>query len=151
MKRLLIIAILFISHTVNGQYISVSGEWNYTISTSDITEAGEDFSGTYTSDANQVYMDIWYSRNWKISVQKNNIDWKNKIKLYVRRTGYGWGSSRRINGGTNFVHIKNKQSDFFSGRGTYYSIPLQYQIRNISVTIPAHTYVVEIVYTIQAD
>lgn len=130
---------------------SVSGEWNYTIPVSDISEAGEDFSGTYTSDPNQAYIDISYNRNWKVSVQKNNIDWNNKIKIYARRTGSGWGSARRISGGTNFLRIKNKNSNFFSGRGWYFSLPIQYEIRKVSVTIPAHTYIVEILYTLQAN
>jgi len=151
MNRLLIILLFLFIGVGKAQYFNVSGEWNYTVPVSDISEAGEDFSGTYTSDAYQTSLDIWYWRNWRVSVQKNNIDWNDDIDLYVRRTGYGWGSSSRIKGGTNFVRLRNRNSNFFTGRSYFFNIPLQYEIRNISVTIPAHTYVVEVLYTLQAN
>ena len=151
MNRLIIIFLFLFVGIGKAQYISVTGEWNYTIPISDISDAGEDFSGTYTSDVDQAYIDIWYWRNWKVSVQKNNIDWNDDIDIYTRRTGNGWGSSSRINGGTNFTRIKDKSSNFFRGRGWNFNIPIQYEIRNISVTIPAHTYIIEVLYTLQAN
>jgi len=135
----------------NAQYINVSGEWNYTIPSNDISEAGEDFSGTYTSNSNQAFIDIWYWRNWKVTVQRNDIDWNNNLDLYIRRTGSGWGTAKKLKGGTNFILIKDRKTNFIRGKGYYFNIPLQYEIRNISVTIPAHTYIVEILYTLQAN
>lgn len=151
MNRLTIIFLLLFIGISKAQYISVSGEWNYTIPASDITEAGDDFSGTYTSNANQAYLDIWYNRNWRVSVQKNNIDWNRQLRLFVRRTGSGWGSSSSLSGGTNFIRVKNRDSNFFRGRNWNFGIPIQYEIRRVSVTIPTHTYVVEVLYTLQAN
>jgi hypothetical protein len=151
MKKILFTLIFVLLGISNAQYVSVSGEWNYTIPSNDISEAGEDFTGTYTSDANQAYIDVWYWRNWRVNIQKNNIDWNDDIDIYARRTGNGWGSSSRINGGTNFSRIRDRSNNFFRGRGWNFNIPIQYEIRNISVTIPAHTYIVEILYTLQAN
>ena len=151
MKNLLLL-IFYIGfvHILNAQSIRITGTWNYTIPSSDITEAGKDFTGTYESNVNQVYLDITYNRNWTVSVQKNNIDWDNKIRIFMHRTGNGFGRGR-IQGGKNYKRIRNKDAKFISGRGARYSIPLQYQIRNISATIPAHNYIVEIMYTLTGD
>ena len=151
MNRLLILLLFLIIGITKAQYVSVSGEWNYTIPSTDISEAGEDFSGTYTSNANQAYVDIYYRRPWIITVQRNNIDWNDNLDLYIRRTGSGWGSAKKLKGGTNFVLIRDRKTNFIRGKGIYYNIPLQYEVRNVSVTIPAHTYIVEILYTLQAN
>lgn len=134
---------------MSAQSISVIGQWNYTIPTIDITDAGEDFTGTYTSSVNQVYLDIIYSNKWSISVQKNDIDWDDELKIFMHRTGNGYGTGW-INGGQNYKIIKNNNFKFITGRDNRNSIPIQYQMRKVSVTIPAHNYVVEIMYTLTA-
>ena len=157
MKRLFYISILIFIQIARAQSLSVSGEWNLTIPTSDITEAGEDFSGSYSSSSNQVYLNIWTSGRWSVYVQKNDIDWDDNIQLYLRRTGdgygygYGHGHSSYINGGSNYTEIKDRDYRFFQGRYNRYYIPIQFEIRNVSVTIPANTYITEIVYTLQAN
>ncbi len=148
MKNLLLL-IFYIGfiHILSAQSIRVTGHWNYTIPTTDITDAGEDFTGTYTSSVNQSYLDIEYSGKWLILVQKNDIDWNNDIHVYVHRTGDGWGRGQ-ISGGKNYKQIRNNNVTIFSGRRFRYDIPLQYQIRNISAIIPASNYITEILYTI---
>ena len=69
-----IIITIFFIQGVGAQSIRVTGQWNYTIPSSDITEAGNDFTGTYESNVNQVYLDIFHYGKWSVSVQKNNID-----------------------------------------------------------------------------
>ena len=132
---------------MNAQSISVTGQWNYTVPTIDITEAGEDFTGTYTSSVNQVYLNLEGYYRWAVSVQKNDIDWENMLEIFVRRTGNGYGSGW-ISGGVNYRIINNWNFRFFTGRSNRYSIPIQYQMRNVSTTIPAHNYVTEIMYTL---
>lgn len=139
----------FLLNLMSAQSISVIGQWNYTIPTIDITDAGEDFTGTYTSSVNQVYLDIIYSNKWSISVQKNDIDWDDELKIFMHRTGNGYGAGQ-INGGQNYKIIKNNDFKFITGRDNRNSIPIQYQMRNVSVTIPAHNFVVEIMYTLTA-
>ena len=141
---------LFFFQSVYTQSINVTGQWNYTIPIANITEAGKDFSGTYTSSVNQVYLDINHPNTWHISVKINNIDWDDNLQVYVRRTGNGWGSGR-ISGTQNFKKTNNNGSTFINGRNPRHDVPLQYQIRNVSVTIPAHNYIAEIVYTLSAN
>lgn len=150
MKKIIISTILLLISFLSAQSIRVTGEWNYTIPSNDIMEAGEDFSGTYESNLNQVYIDIEYNRSWRVYVNKNNIDWNDDIRLAVKRTGDGIGS-RRIQGGKNYKVIRNSSNYFFRGERDRFYIPLQYRIQNISVLMPANTYVVEIVYTLQAN
>ncbi len=150
MKILLFtILTLFFVQGACAQSIIVTGQWNYTIPTTDITEAGEDFTGTYTSNVNQVYLDIIYDNNWSVSVRKNNIDWDNKIEIWMHRTGNGFGTGK-IKDGKRYKRIRNKDIKFITGEKNRNSIPIQYQMRMVSVTIPAHNYVVEIMYTLTA-
>lgn len=149
MKISSFIPMFFLLNLMSAQSISVIGQWNYTIPTIDITDAGEDFTGTYTSSVNQVYLDIIYSNKWSISVQKNDIDWDDELKIFMHRTGNGYGTGW-INGGQNYKIIKNNNFKFITGRDNRNSIPIQYQMRMVSVTIPAHNYVVEIMYTLTA-
>lgn len=141
--------IFFLLNLMSAQSISVTGQWNYTIPTIDITEAGEDFTGTYTSSVNQVYLDIIYDNKWSISVQKNDIDWDDKLEIFMHRTGNGYGTGQ-IKGGQNYKIIKNNDFKFITGEKNRNSIPLQFQMRKVSVTIPAHNYIVEIMYTLSA-
>ena len=138
---------LFFFQSVYTQSISITGQWNYTIPTTDITEAGEDFTGIYTSSVNQVYLDVEYNQKWAVSVRKNNIDWDDNIHIWIHRTGNGYGRGN-IKGGINYIDIPNNETGFVTGNKEQYSVPLQFQIQNVSVTIPAHNYIAEIVYTL---
>lgn len=150
MKNILFTIItLFFLQGLSAQTIRLTGQWNFTIPTTDITEAGEDFTGTYTSSVNQVYLDIIYNGRWSVNVQKNNIDWDDNIIIWMHRTGNGNGTGK-INGGQNYKKIKNNNAKFITGEENRNSIPIQYQMRNVSVTIPAHNYVVEIMFTLTA-
>jgi len=150
MKKFIVPIILLLVSYLSAQSIRVTGEWNYTIPSNDIMEAGEDFSGNYESNLNQVYLDIEYNRSWRVSVDKNNIDWNNNIRLFTKRTGDGIGS-RRVQGGKNYKRIRNQPKYFFRGERNRFYIPLQYKIERVSVILPANTYVVEIVYTLEAN
>jgi len=145
----LLIFILFNLQNLFGQSITVTGDWNYSIPSVDITEAGLDFTGTYENNVNQVYLDIQYNNKWQVSVDKNNIDWNSRFRLFVKRTGDGIGT-KKVNRGKNYIRIRNNARIFFTGNKDRMFIPLQYKIERVSVVIPANTYVVEIVYTLSA-
>ena len=144
-----ILTLLFFQ-SVYTQSISITGQWNYTIPATDITEAGEDFTGIYTSSVNQVYLDVEHNQKWAVSVQKNNIDWDDNIHILIHRTGKGYGIGN-IKGGQNYIDIPNNETGFVTGNKEHYSVPLQIQIQNVSVTIPAHNYIAEIVFTLTDD
>lgn len=151
MKTIFIALLFMILGSLSAQTIYVYGDWNYTIPTSDITEAGEDFTGTYESSSYQVYFYIYYRWNWDISVQKNDIDWNDDIKLFVRRTSNGYGWRGNVRQGTSYMELEDYDNFFFEGRNYRYYVTAQYELRNISVTIPANTYMTEVIYTLTAD
>lgn len=138
--------------------IDAIGNWNYTVPTSDITEAGRNFGGTYASSANQVQLDIFqtawllnfFNYNWRVDVRKSDTDWNSNLKLYARRTGNGtpWWATGTISGGTSYLELTNSNKTFFSGSRTTLSIPVQFQITGVSVLLPAKTYSTTVVYTV---
>ena len=148
MKNILFIIItLLLIQRVHTQRIQVRGEWTGTIPVTNITEAGEDFTGIYTSSVNQVYLDVDHPAGWIVSVQKNNIVWNNEIEIFTRRTGAGIGIGTIFLGATARL-ITDFETIFISGSLRRTDIPLQFRLRNVSVTIPAGNYVVEIMYTL---
>ncbi len=141
----------------------VNGNWNYTIASNDLLEAGNDFSGTYTSNSNQVQIDIYKSGgnrqnrnfyNWTVSIEKSDISWNNSLIIYAQRTGDGTKYLNRpnynptITGGNNYIQISDIPQTFFSGSLSILDIPVQYQITGASVLIPADTYSTTIIYTV---
>ncbi|MBI5913956.1 MAG: hypothetical protein HY842_01150 [Bacteroidetes bacterium] len=139
-------------------FIDVTGSWSYSVPVSDITEAGNNFSGTYTSGASQVLIDVDKPRhsaaifNWRVDVKKTDIDWNSALSLYARRTGDGVpadsNGSSSVSGGTSYLLITNSNQQFFTGIRGRLDIPIQYQMQNVSVLIPAKTYSTTIIYTV---
>ena len=138
--------------------VFAEGAWNYSVPNTDILEAGLNFTGTYTSNTDQVlltifqqyYFDNFLNYRWRVEVSRNDLDWHPSLQIFARRTGSGvpFYFNGQMSGGTNYQEVKTNDQYFFNGRRTYLDIPIQYQIRNVSVLIPAKTYVTTIVYTV---
>ncbi len=150
---------------LTGQQLNfdVTGNWNYIIPANDIIEAGNDFSGTYASAANQIsasiylnggWLGFWWNYfinySWQVEVTKLDIDWDPNILIYIRRTGNGagYGGGNYISGGNSYMQLTNANQQFFQGAQARMNVPVQLQLRDISVTMPAKTYSTTIVYTI---
>ena len=124
-----------------------------------IDEAGNDYDGALSSDQEAVLIDVFqhlsqqdlYAYPWKILVRKINFQWQEQLSVWVRRTGDGKNVFPGINGGKNFLKVSDFNQLLFSGFGPHQSIPLQYQIRGISVTLPAKNYQSTIILTITAN
>jgi len=132
---------------------TMSGTWNYSVLTSDITEAGNDFSGTYESASNQLIFDrntTFRDRlNWSITINKSDVTWNPAIKLWIRRTGNGNPTSgATISGGNNYQEVVNSELSFFSGYRESNGVPIQLKVTGISVVIPIDTYYTNLVFTI---
>lgn len=158
-KYLFIVFFLQLNLLAKGQIaISIIGNWNYSIPTNDISEAGSDFSGTYSSSSNAVTVDVfqqsWFANffnyNWRVDIRRSDVDWHSNLQLYTRRTGNGspFFFNGNISGGTSYQQITNTNQLFFNGNRTRLDIPIQYEIRNVSVLIPAKTYETTIIYTV---
>jgi len=151
-KRFIVISALWLlCNPMFAQNFQVSGDWSYTVLSADITEAGNDFPGTYTSLADEVQIDVkWGNRDfqYRIEVRRDDIDWNSQLQLWVQRTGDGKGrTGGTISGGTPYQQITNSDLYFFGGSRTRQKIPVQYQVRNVSVVIPAKTHSTTVVFT----
>ncbi len=139
--------------------IDISGSWSLTITSADLTAgAGSDFTSSYESNTDQISVDIdkvvsgnfwdWFlSYNWRVDVNKQDVNWHSDMELYVRRTsgGFGFGS---ISGGTSYQQITSSDRTFFSGNGRRYWIPLQLQLQGMSVEVPPGNYSTVVYYTV---
>ena len=161
-KNILVICIIGIaSFGLLGQTLEfkMKGSWNYIVSASEIIEAGTDFSGNYESNRRQIDIDLrlkpaFWNRvieyTWQIDISKSDIDWHPDIEIYARVTdrGRGYGINPYMIGGENYMKINDIDQLFFNGSAARRNIKIQYELRNISVTLPAKSYSTTIVYTI---
>ncbi len=150
---LLFIIFFYLKSPIFSQTINVTGNWDYAISTSNITEAGLDFTGVYTSDRGQVLIDVKSNgnNNWYVYVRKMDVHWHDDLRIKVKRNGNGngGGNGSKINGGTDqYIRIKDTDRLFFSGKKNRSNIPIRFRMRKVSVLIPADTYQTTIIYTI---
>ena len=155
-----IIALLLFSAFSKAQIIvDVKGTWSFSVSSSDIVEAGKDYGKIYKSDKEQIKIDItqsnwwwnlFYNYNWRIDIEKSDIDWDPSLKIFAKRTGDGspYWSGGGVTGGTSWLRIKNFSKRFFRGNKSRLDIPIRYKIKGISVLLPAKTYTTTIIYTV---
>lgn len=157
MKYFLIICIgIWASGYAHGQIISVTvtGNWNAEAITP-ITEAGLDYTSNITSASNQSLLDISSQSNdpYTVTIQKQDTDWNSDLTVWVRRTGIGTGGNS-ISGGLNYVQLSTSAQFFFDGsiaqraEPAVTGIPIQYEIRGLSVLIPIKSYTTTIIYTV---
>jgi hypothetical protein len=159
--RMTMILALAISYVWSFAQISanviVSGSWNANIPSSTIIEAGNNYTGNYASASNQVQIShtvnpFWYwGHSWTVEIRKNDVNWDTSLKLYARRTGNGSGQilcSSTITGGLSYQEITGIDTYFYSGRCNRSNVPIQYELRNLSVLIPAGNQSTTITYTV---
>ena len=136
-----------------GQAPTLPGNWTYNVPGADITEAGNNFTGTYESAANQMIFNrnspgIYYP-NWSITVNKSDVLWNANIKLWIRRTGNGTSvSGATISNGAGYQEIVNTPTSFFSGYKEVNEVPLQLKFTGISVVVPVNTYSTILTFTV---
>lgn len=122
-------------------------------------EAGSDIASQITTASNFNQLDILNmgtTRQWKVSVSRYDIHWPAAFSLSVKRTsnGIACGGCAGINLGASpagFVTINLSETDFIFGSGEVVDINLQFQISGLSLTVPADSYMTEIVYTLYGD
>ncbi|MFC3159670.1 hypothetical protein SAMN05443633_1133 [Chryseobacterium arachidis] len=138
--------------------ITVTGTWAPTIPA--ITEAGNNYLGTYESATNQVLITaaVPALSTSKISVHYlQNPTWNSSLILSVKRTGTGGSlciGCSMTGGNTAYIPVPLSTSvDFFSiisgvSLSTFSNIPIQIQLSGVSVTIPSGNYNSRLVFTI---
>jgi hypothetical protein len=156
MKILLfLIFFLTVIPPIVAQSLTVSPGWSVTIPASTITEAGLNYTTNVTSSTSQSLMNVNGSivSTPKIYVQKTDVSWNSNLTLWIKRnTGGSGGFFASITNGTNFQQITNSPLYFyevFTGLGTSVNnIPIQYEIRGLSVLIPAQSYTTTLLFTV---
>jgi len=157
----LIITLLFGYTKAFGQEVTidVTGSWSETIDETDLQAgAGSDLNPTYTSATNQININIdkivygnfwdWFvNYNWRVDVRRSDTNWDSQFRLYVRRTGNGFGLGS-ISGGTTFQEVTLIDQVFFSGSRRRYYIPVQCQLGNVSINISPDVYTTTVIYTV---
>jgi hypothetical protein len=135
--------------------VSVIGNWSSFIPSTTITEAGNNYNMSLTSLPNQAYLDIANANtntSWTVSVSLQ-MPMNGGLELFIRKTGDGTGTtgSSILPVGTNpYIQLSTMPQIFFQGVKNITNIPIQCEIRGISVTAPATTYSTSVVYTITA-
>jgi hypothetical protein len=159
MKNLIFITFLIISNVIYSQKdkLTVSGNWSKIITTSDISDAGNDYPSSFISLANQSLISISPGGaskdyvNINVHVKRVDIVWDDRLNLKIRRTSNGTNGNAIISGGLIFQTInKDINSKLFSCTGDHTNVPLQYEITGISVLlpVPAEPYSTTVVFTL---
>ncbi len=163
MRRIVILfAFIFFLKTGNAQEFKVSANGMVSFSVAELVvgEAGNDINATLSS--NTIYLSIgsdyfWDMKNerWSIYVNKSDIDWDDDIELNIKRTGSGAYTQRKgnpyVKNGKNFQKITNNPSYFFNGKDKISNIPLEFQLKNMSLTMGAHDFETDVIFTIYDD
>jgi hypothetical protein len=88
-----------------------------------------------------------------VNVHRIDTDWNSNLSLWVQRTGNGTGGFLgSIAGGLAFIQLTTTPQLLYSGNIGFAAgrnnVPIQYQIRGLSVLIPVKTYTITVVYTV---
>lgn len=155
------IALLLFEDMQSQRTLTVSGT-NWSVNIPAITEAGNNYAGTYESAANEILLGATVPLvlgNGKVSMHyEADPVWHPNLILNARRTGNGTSSCTTctITGGTTYTNIPlTTDVELFRiaavlALASYTNIPVQLQLTGVSVTIPAATYSSRIVFTISA-
>ncbi len=167
MKNLLGITLVFLAFWANAQQmeIQLDGVAMFDGNNFMVSDAGSDFSSNIECESSLLLSinsgDEWDERNnpnrkWKIEVRKEDMNWKDAVKLEIVRKGNGmWqnnkGNSGHIYNGTNYQAIDNTSSYFFGGKGLITDIPIQLRLSGFSIANGANDYETNVILTIYDD
>ena len=139
---------LILGVNATAQEIRIQGSATFSLDKMDISP-GDDFDVSMESteridiDIKKLDKDAY----WSIMVQKNDINWDNQVKIYVRRTNSGNGNGS-VWSGWNYTRIGNFNTTFCTGYKKLNNIRIQYKIEGLDVTLESGTYYTDIVYTL---
>ncbi len=140
------IFILF-SHNIFAGGLMATGDWNETIDENDLLSgAGSDITDTYESAVNATRLMSINMRNktWEMTIEMSETNWHGDFSIYARRTD----NSGSVTGGQTYQEITTSTEYFFEGSGNQLNLLIQYQLRGVTLQIPADIYTITIIYTI---
>jgi len=149
-----LLAILLLTEAAMGWgtlSITVTGNWTVNITQANLAGgAGSDLTDTYTSATDQVSITLTTQKKndpWTVSVNMTTASWHPTLTLWARRTANGTGAGT-ISGGTTYIQLTSTDQTFFTGTMDRTNVRVEYQLRNVSLTVPQGTYTTTVTYTI---
>lgn len=160
LKYSVCLTVLIFTIRIQSQTLTVSGT-NWSVQIPPVTEAGNNYSGTYESSTNQILLAASVPLvlgSGKVSVHyEPNPTWNNGLILSAKRTGNGTTVCAlcTITGGTTYLPLTQTAVELFRiqavlALASYTNIPIQLQLSGVSVTIPVANYNSRIVFTVSA-
>lgn len=158
-KNIFIVILIVFSQLQSQRTLTVGGT-NWTVTIPSITEAGDNYAGTYESSTSQIILAASVPlllTNGKVSMHYTaNPVWNSNLILSAKRTGDGTTTcvACSISGGTTYTIIPpTADIELFRitavlALASYSNIPVQLQLSGVSVTLPATSYNSQIVFTI---
>ncbi len=172
--RILLLLTLCLSTMCSAQ-LTLNGQWDLILSSTDITEAGLDYPNQFQSSTNQTEL-TWSSslfnplltcvvniNNYRVNLRKININWDPALTMSIRRTGDGTPDAlitnpttlallnSSVSNGTIYQEIQDTDIEIVRFRGCRNDIPFQFKLEGMSVTLPVETYSITLMYTIYDD
>lgn len=154
MKKYLVYLALFLTTSCFSQSISITGNtWTVASPSSQVTLSGKNYEANEVSAANQTLISMAAVVLSGISVRQiTGSNWDPALEIWVKRTGNGIGLTIPV-GGEIAQKVTTTNTPFFSVlltvlAGTKSGIPIQYEIRGLSVLLPVKTYTTTVQYTI---
>lgn len=156
-----LVAFSFLAPNCQAQDITVSGtDWNVNIPP--LSEAGKDYSGTYTSLSNQILLTVSLPLllgGARVSAHyEPDPNWHNDLKIAIKRTGSGSGLCVlcSISGNENYLILGTSDLSLFTINATISlltisNIPMQLRLSGVSVSVPAANYKSRVVFTISGN
>ena len=137
---------------------SVSGNWTSSVPSNTITEAGSDYSSNWTSLSNQSIISLpsgVLGASYTVFVRKTDTNWNSNLSLWIHKSADNLGLLGSVSpaGNTSYFQLSASNQTFFTaslGILSPATFNVQYEIRGLSVTIPAQTYSTTVVYTISS-
>jgi len=136
----------------------VSSDWTLDVGIGDVPSAGSDFAASFRQwDASDAQITITASNasRWDVTAGvrvPGGQSWPAALSVFVIRTGDGTGATLPagpLNTPVGPLPTEPTETAFFNGRRTRSNIPIKLRIEGLTAAIPAGTYQVEVVYTVQ--
>lgn len=158
MKKYIFIILLLVANKLSFAQ-SASGNWSSNVPASTITEAGENYNSNWESLANQTIISLVWLRNYTVKVKRTDVSWNTNLSIWIRKTydGISVLGTATPAGLSNYMQLLTTDQTLFT-TSTGVGIPglgsalfhVQYEIRGLSVTLPAQSYSTTITYTISS-
>ncbi len=140
--------------------VTASGMVSFNESELVVGEAGNDINAELTSNLVYLAIDSYYYWNmknerWSIYIHKSDVDWNDEIELDIKRSGDGVYTERNgnpyVKDGKNYQRITNNPSYLFRGKDKISNIPVEFRLKNLSLTMGAKDFETDVIFTIYDD